>query len=445
MPTPAPAGFKLGALAPEDAISAFERRGVPLPSFRWHDVWQDEHARGFAVAGVSRIEVLNIFRKEVKAAVDQGMHPADFAANLQPKLAAHGFWGDVEVKDDATKETRITRFDDRRLKLIFDVNMRQSQAAGRWARIERSKATLPYVMYRTAQDDRVRQLHQAWDGVVLPVDDEFWHTHYPPNGWRCRCIAFAVDGKTIDSMRAAGVKIKTERPPTDWINFVHGPDNTVTPVPRGIDPGFAYNPGKTRDAALFDATMRKAAPAQPLGAAEVVAQAQADLPGMVAKKTAEFGPWVDKVLTTGQARGEVQYVGAMLPQVVRALSKAGVEPSSAALAVRDHDVLHALRAAKGDAALTVEAYRRLPELLANATALLIDRRTSPVALLYIVELPNADGSVAKMVVMLDYRVRLVVEGKRATVPLNIVRTVTTMDPHALADRASYELVWGVLP
>ena len=54
MPTPIPPGFKLGTVEPDDAVAAFDHRALLQPSFRWQDVWQDEHSRAIAVAVHSR-------------------------------------------------------------------------------------------------------------------------------------------------------------------------------------------------------------------------------------------------------------------------------------------------------------------------------------------------------------------------------------------------------
>ena len=48
------------------------------------------------------------------------------------------------------------------------------------------------LQYRTAHDDRVRDSHARIEGTTLPVDDPFWDSYYPPNGWRCRCTAVQV-------------------------------------------------------------------------------------------------------------------------------------------------------------------------------------------------------------------------------------------------------------
>ncbi len=48
-------------------------------------------------------------------------------------------------------------------------------------------STHPYLEYVTARDGHVRPEHQALDGIILPIDDPFWKSYYPPNGWNCRC------------------------------------------------------------------------------------------------------------------------------------------------------------------------------------------------------------------------------------------------------------------
>jgi SPP1 gp7 family putative phage head morphogenesis protein len=449
--TPVPPGMTLGVIAPRDAIAAFERRKLLQPSFRWQDVWQEEHSRALAVAGVQRLDVLQVFQDALDAKLGGGTSLAAFAKAVRPQLAAKGFWGDVEVTDPQTGETRITRFDDRRLALIYDVNVRQSYATGQWARIERNKARMPFLVYRTMHDERVRLSHQAWDGLVLPVDHPFWRTHYPPNGWRCRCHVIQLDQTGVDRLQAAGKPLKFEAPPEQLVNYVNPRTGEVAAIPRGIDPGFAYNPGQARDEALHEQTLRKAWAASPLAGAVAVAQATFARQEMVTAATARFGAWVDDVATrmdAGQfhARGELQFVGAFQPAMLRKLASAGVQPETTAIAVRDEDIIHTLRDAKAasNAGVATAVYRRLPELLDRATAVLLDTSKATPAVLYVVDLPQANGQVAKLVVQLDQRIKVKLEGKRTTVPLNVVRTVTVMGAAALKDRNQYQVVWGAL-
>lgn len=46
---------------------------------------------------------------------------------------------------------------------------------------------MPFLKYLTVGDDRVRYEHAALDGIIRKITDAFWRTHYPPNGWGCRC------------------------------------------------------------------------------------------------------------------------------------------------------------------------------------------------------------------------------------------------------------------
>lgn len=440
--------LNLGVVEPKDAVAAFERRGQLQPSFRWQDVWAEEHGRAFAVAGVMRLDVLQIFKDEVDAALRDGRSLAEFSKAIMPRLTAKGFWGDVEITDPATGEVRETRFDPRRLQLIFDMNLRQSYSAGQWAAIERNKARMPFVTYLTMRDERVRASHRPWDGVTLPVDDVWWESHTPPCGWRCRCRVKAGSAKDIERRRAAGLPVKTAAPPAQFIPYVNPSSGEISPVARGVDPGFGYRKSSSgeRDAQLHEASLRKAIASYPLAAATTIAQAQADFPAFVATATRRFGKFVDQVVEAGQASGQVRFIGALAPGAVRALQGQDIELASAVVAVRDVDVLHALRDSKAAkaAAISPSVYRRLPELLARATAVILEVGSTPPALLYVVDLVGEDGQVAKLVVQLDMPVKIRVEDARRAVPLNLVRTATVMDSQALQDRTRYQLLWGRL-
>jgi len=74
-------------------------------------------------------------------------------------------------------------------------------AAGKWAQIQADKAVYPYLTYRTQGDDKVRPEHVALNGITRPVDDSFWQSYYPPNGWLCRCAVRQATQGDVDSGR----------------------------------------------------------------------------------------------------------------------------------------------------------------------------------------------------------------------------------------------------
>lgn len=71
------------------------------------------------------------------------------------------------------------------------------------------------LQYRTAADGLVREEHAALHNITLPIDDPFWNSYFPPNGWNCRCTAVQVrKGKYPESDSnaacAAGEKATTQ-------------------------------------------------------------------------------------------------------------------------------------------------------------------------------------------------------------------------------------------
>lgn len=107
------------------------------------------------------------------------------------------------------------------LRSEYEHAVSSSQMASKWQDIQRDKEALPVLRYETAGDDRVRQEHEEIDGVTLPVDDAFWDSNLPPNGWRCRCDV------------------------TQMTNRAQTTDKrTIGEVEK--DPMFTFNPGKEK-------------------------------------------------------------------------------------------------------------------------------------------------------------------------------------------------------
>ena len=129
-----------------------------------------------------------------------------------------------------------------RAAIIYDTNITTAYSAGRYRRMTtpESLALYPYWRYRHHTCQHPRPQHVAWDGMILRADDPFWDTHYPPNGWRCHCTVEVVSQRMLDrnGWEVSDSPAIETRP---WRNPHTG---EIVNVPLGIDPGFAYNPGK---------------------------------------------------------------------------------------------------------------------------------------------------------------------------------------------------------
>lgn len=209
----------------------FFRQKVSLPSRAWTDLWEGMHARAFVVAGAMREELLADLRSAVDKAISQGTTLADFRRDFDALVARHG-WAHNGGRNW-------------RSRVIYETNLRTSYQAGRYRQMQAVAATRPYWRYR--HNDAVehpRPEHQAWDGLVLRHDDPFWSSHYPPNGWGCRCSVQTLSERDLGRLGKDG---PDRAPPVEMeekVVGIRGPSPRRVSVPKGIDPGFGYNVGE---------------------------------------------------------------------------------------------------------------------------------------------------------------------------------------------------------
>lgn len=261
------AGIDLTALAPEEAVEAFRRKGYEL-TFDWRDMQRGEHSRAFTVAKVACLDLLTDIRRAVDAAISEGITLREFERRLTPLLQERGWWGRQAMTDPLTGETRDVQLGSpRRLRIIYDTNLRMAYAAGRWERIEQVAERRPWLRYVAVLDDRTRDQHRRWHDTVLRWDDPWWNQHAPPNGWNCRCTVQQLSDRDI-ARRGLAPSDPPSAPARSWVNRRTG---EVREVPGGVDPGFDYNVGRSNMDHLRATTTAKLDAAAPDLARETIA------------------------------------------------------------------------------------------------------------------------------------------------------------------------------
>lgn len=85
------------------------------------------------------------------------------------------------------------------LKAEYFTAQSSAAAAVDWERFQRQKGKYPHLQYLSLADGRVRKDHEDIHGTIKHIDDPWWDTHYPPNGWRCRCYVKQTNDPTTDN------------------------------------------------------------------------------------------------------------------------------------------------------------------------------------------------------------------------------------------------------
>lgn len=84
------------------------------------------------------------------------------------------------------------------LKTEYDTAVRASRMAAQWERIQSTKHLYPCLEYVHTKAANPRIDHLDYVGIIRPVDDPFWSTNYPPNGWKCQCSVAQSDKQATD-------------------------------------------------------------------------------------------------------------------------------------------------------------------------------------------------------------------------------------------------------
>nr|WP_256489417.1 phage minor head protein [Dyella lutea] len=368
-------------------------------------------------------------RDSLSEALKKGTTLRAWSKQVTPELQRRGWWGMQEAVDPLTGRKGLVQLGSpRRLRTIYEANLRSARAAGQWERIQRTKATHPYLLYTLGPSAHHRPQHVDWSGTLLPIEDEFWRYAMPPNGYGCKCGVRQVSKVEYGRLRDKGyqdplapqilddqglptghreqrlVPVKIDAPVLKWRKWVNRRTGEIEHVVEGIDPGWDTNPGQAaRRQQLAREFMRSVNRAPALAGAEALQQV---LPTIVDDLDSAYKEWVDAIASGELDRvGGRRTIGALTPQLVQALKqKVGVQATTAGLTIEQREVTHLMaEARKGHKAMTMGQVRNLVRYLANPRAVIWDASGRHPALLYVFEpVIRTDREYGRLAVRIDF-------------------------------------------
>ncbi len=412
----------------ENQVKYFEKK-LNLPTNSYLDVLGEEHDYFFMVAGANRNEVLLVFREAVDEAIANGETLEGFRKRFDEIVARTGW----DYKGGRNWRSRI----------IYDTNVYAAYNHGRLQQHLDLADVMPYWEYHHHDNAHPRQEHIDLDGTILPTSDPFWRYYYPIKAYGCHCTVTAHDE---DDLKEMGRTVSPS-PEIEWEEKLVGTRSgnpRIVRVPKGYDVGFQPHNFERltagRNADVDQLLFNKAVTAEPKLASLLIENVLQNPRAMLLLNGA-MKSMVDTVATEKLARGQIKNVGVIPAKVIDKLNALEKAPQSAVIAVRDEDVLHALRDTKQAKGinLPIEFWEQLPEKLRNPKAILLETDQKLPTLLFIYE--TEQGKVA---VKMDYEIKLKDELSKKKLPhkVNLVRTASVFTDKSGMHK--YEVLWGKL-
>ena len=218
------------------AIEFFQQK-LNMPTETWREIWKEMHGRAFSVAGAIKTDLIEDLRVAVNKGIEDGTTIDEFRNDFDQIVSAHGW------KYRGGREWRTA--------VIFNTNLSVAYSRGHYQQsIDPAvKSVRPYFRYVPSYSANRREEHKKWYNIILPVDDPFWNTHYPPNGWGCKCGIVSHSKREVARLtkeEASGpFPVKQKAPKMEHYKWTNKKTGEIHNIPVGIDPGWDYHVGKS--------------------------------------------------------------------------------------------------------------------------------------------------------------------------------------------------------
>lgn len=170
----------------EDAVAFFrDKQVITAAEF---DALRDRYrAGGFIARRLATERLQQVAHDSIQRLLEQGQTIPEVVATIRAAEA-----------DELT--LGITPTSSGYLSNVILTNVATAYGAGRWQAINdpNVRALRPWVQFRTAGDDRVRNGHQALQGLVFASGSELAARYAPPLFYRCRCVMVTLSTRQLE-------------------------------------------------------------------------------------------------------------------------------------------------------------------------------------------------------------------------------------------------------
>lgn len=199
---------------PKEVVDFLKKKKLPL-SFDYQELMHEAHHTSFTVAKITRLDLLADMHESLQSAFKEGKPFKQWRDEITPTLQAKGWLGEVTAINPTTGEVKDIFVGSRRLKNIYQTNMRTAYDQIHYRNLMESDSE--YWRYVSLLEGNRRPTHRAMHGIILPRTHPFWNKNKPRCAWGCQC---RVNGYTKEELDARGWKVSTGNFPDiaedDW-------------------------------------------------------------------------------------------------------------------------------------------------------------------------------------------------------------------------------------
>jgi uncharacterized protein with gpF-like domain len=195
------ASVSANPVQPQQAIDWFDEKRNVLTKEQWLGLGESARKRAFTVAWITNVAVLSDIKTSLDKALASGQSFTEWKKGIDEKIG--GKWRPSEAH----------------LETIFRNNLQSAYNAGRF-RAARDPLTMklrPYWKLTVVMDDRTSPFCSPLVAppVVLPADDPWWDSNYPPRHHRCRASVVTLSKRAAER-QGITKKAPTTQPQDGW-------------------------------------------------------------------------------------------------------------------------------------------------------------------------------------------------------------------------------------